>query len=67
MALSELQKLIIGGLNICGLKEGNIYLAILLLKEEEQQWELAEYLETILENPPDSETIMRKVREIAEM
>ena len=64
MALSELQRLIVAGLKICKLSNGNIVLASILLGTEAQQWEMAEYLDRVVDNPPDEETIMDKVRQI---
>ena len=65
MALSELQKIIVGGLKICGVRAGEIVLAGVMLKTEKQQWEMADYLETVIDNPPSSEVIMQKVQAIA--
>lgn len=65
MALSELQKIIAGGLKLCGAKPGEIVLAGVMLKTEEQQWRLADYLETVIDNPPEAKAIMQKVHEIA--
>lgn len=66
MALSELQKILVGGLKLCGVEQGDIVLASLLLKTEDQQWELADYLEDRLDNLPDCKTVMQVVREIAQ-
>ena len=51
--LTELQRVLIEGLQICGLKQDDILAVITLLEKEEQQWALADYLETVVENPPD--------------
>ena len=51
--LSELQKIIVGGLKLCRLKQNDIVGTMLLLQNEEQQWALAEYLETVVDNPPN--------------
>ena len=51
--LTELQRILIEGLLICGLKEDDILAVITLLETEEQQWALADYLETVVDNPPD--------------
>lgn len=64
MALSELQRLIVAGLRICKLSKGNVVLAGLLLETETQQWEMAKYLDGVVDNPPDEKTIMDKVRQI---
>ncbi len=63
--LTELQRLLIGGLQICGFKPDDIVAAIALLETEDQQWELADYLEMVVENPPDRAEVFEKVAELA--
>ena len=62
--LSELQQLLIGGFNLCGLKPDDIVAAMTLLQTEEQQWAVAEYLETVVHNPPDRTEVFAKVVEL---
>ena len=62
--LSELQKILIGGLRICGLKPDDIIATITLLNTEEEQWEMVDYLETVVHNPPDRTIVFEKVVEI---
>ena len=65
MTLSEEQKLIIEGLKICNVKKENIIIISLLLKSEEQQWQMLDFLETAVENPPSDETLLAIARRIA--
>ena len=65
MALSELQKILVDALNLCGVQPREIVLAGVILKTEEQQWAMVDYLEPLLNNPPSSAVIMAKANEIA--
>ena len=65
--LSELQKIIVGGLKLCGLKQDDIVATMLLLRNEEQQWALAEYLEDIVDNPPDRAEVFKRAVEITNL
>ncbi len=63
--LSELQKLIIGGLNLCKLQKDDITAIILLLQTETQHMEMAEYIDKIVDDPPDKATVFEKATQIA--
>ena len=63
--LSELQKILIGGMKICGLQPDDIVATMLILETEDQQWEMADYLETVVENPPDRTIIFAEAVKIA--
>ena len=63
--LSELQKILIGGLKIRGLEQDDILATMLILKTEEQQWAMAEYLETVMDNPPDRTIVFGEAVKIA--
>ena len=66
--LSELQKLIVGGLKLCGMQQDDIVAITLMLKDnEEQQWKMADYLETIIEEPPSRQEIFSQAAKIAGM
>ena len=65
--LSELQKIIVGGLKLCGLKQDDIVGIMLLLQNEEQQWEMADYLETVVDNPPSRAEVFKRATEIAKL
>ena len=65
MELSELQRLIISGLKICEVDIVDITIIMLNLRTEEQQWQMAEYLETVVDNPPSVATIIAKAQTIA--
>ena len=66
MELSELEKIIIGGLKLCGMRPDDVVAIMFLLKTEEQHWEMADYLEVVLENPPDRADVLQKAVEIAQ-
>lgn len=66
MAFTELEALIDHGLIICGAGKVERIIAYSELAEESQQWEMAEYLEKVVDNPPPLAEIMAKVKEIAE-
>jgi len=65
MELSELQELIMLGLQICELERDDIIAVMLLLETEQLQWEMAEYLDTVVDNPPDRTIVFKKAVEIA--
>ena len=67
MALSELQRLIIAGLRVCGVDGRDIALAMLQLKTEEQQWATAEYLNTVVGKPPSKTEILRQVSRLSSL
>lgn len=67
MELSELQEIIIGGLSVCGLQQDDIIATMLLLQTEEQQWEMADYLDEIIDNPPPRTEVFRKAVGIAKL
>lgn len=56
MALTEAQKLLIACLKHCGIGEGKAMVVCLLLKEEEQQLDMAEFLLS-KENITDEEAL----------
>lgn len=62
--LSELQRLLIYGLQICELKPDDIVATLTLLQTEEQQWAMADYLETVIHNPPDRTVVFAKAVEL---
>lgn len=66
--LSELQKLIVGGLKLCGMHQDDIVAIMLMLKDnEEQQWKMTDYLETIVDAPPSRQEIFSQAAKIAGM
>lgn len=64
MALSLIQ-LISAGLKMCGLRVEEVFQVMSLLLTEEKQWAMADYLETVIMNPPGYETIYEKAQEIS--
>lgn len=66
--LSELQKLIVGGLKLCGMQQDDIVAIMLMLQDnEEKQWRFADYLETIVDAPPSRQGIFSQAAKIAGM
>ena len=63
--LSELQKIIVGGLKLCGLPQEDIVATMLLLQTEDQQWKMADYLETVIDDPPSKTEIFKTAAELA--
>ena len=64
--LSELQKTIVGGLKLCGMPQEDVVATMLLLQTEDQQWKMANYLETVIDNPPTRTEIFKEAVEIGE-
>ena len=65
--LSELERILIGGLKLCGLKQDDIVATLNLLQTEEQQWAMVDYLETVVEKPPGRTEVFKKAAEIRVM
>lgn len=63
--LTELQRLLIRGLCECKLDTDTIMVILQLLEDEQQQWQMEEYLHTVIENPPDRTIVFKKAVEIA--
>ena len=58
--LSELQQILIGGLKVCGLNQDDIVAIMTILETEEQQWKMADYLETVIDAHPDRVKVLEK-------
>ncbi len=67
MALSKIQKGLVGGLNLCGMKVDDIQAIVTLLKTEDQQWEMLDYLEKIIDSPPSRPEIFQRAVQIADL
>ena len=64
--LTELQKIIIGGLKICGLEQDDIVATMSRLQTDEQQWQMADYLESVIESPPSKGDIFTEAAKISD-
>lgn len=67
MELTELQKVLIGGLQLLDLPKDNIIMVMLMLKDSEQkQWNMLVWLADKMQNGnmPNQEQVMDKAQEI---
>ena len=65
MELTELQRLLIHGMKVCKLEQDDIIAALMMLDTEEKQWEAADYLKTVVHNPPKVPEVFKELAEIA--
>lgn len=68
MELTELQKILIGGLKLFGLEKDNIIMVMLMLKSSEQaQMDLLTWVSDNIYNNPTKEQVMNKAEELMDL
>lgn len=65
MALTKTQEVITAGLGICGVSLPIAWAILHIIRSKDQEYQMTQYLMSIVENPPSEQAILTKAAEIA--